>query len=207
MTNARWKCWVAKPAVFLACLTPIALLLNRGFTGELGPNPVEELTNGTGLWTLRLLMITLAITPIRRLTGWQSIIRFRRMIGLFAFFYGLLHFTTYIWLDQALDFQGILKDIPKRPFITAGFTALMLMVPLALTSTRKWIARLGGKRWQLLHRAIYLSGGVAVLHYIWKVKLDATDPIRYAVLLAALLGIRVWLEWRPRGAPRGSGPV
>ena len=137
-------------------------------------------------------MITLAFTPIRRLTRWQSIIRFRRMIGLFAFFYGCLHFVTYILLDQGLHFDDILKDIPKRPFITVGFTAFVLMIPLALTSTRKWIGRLGGKRWQMLHRLIYLTGTAGVVHYYWGVKLDTTRPVRYGILLAILLGARAF---------------
>ena len=198
MASSRWKWWIAKPAVFLAGLAPISLLLYWGFTDQLSPNPVEDITNGTGLWTLRFIMITLAITPIRKISGWQSVTRFRRMTGLFAFFYGILHFITYIWLDQALDFQEILKDIPKRPFITMGFTALVLMLPLALTSTKKWIGIIGGKRWQWLHRLIYASGAAAVIHYVWKVKLDATNPIRYGMLLAVLLGIRAWFALRPR---------
>lgn len=198
MNNSRWKWWIAKPLVFLTCLAPISFLLYRGFTGNLSANPIEDITNTTGEWTLRFIMMVLAITPIRRLTGWQSIIRFRRMLGLFAFFHGTLHFITYIWLDQGLDFDRVLKDIPKRPFITAGFTAFVLMVPLALTSTRKWISRLGGKRWQILHRAIYISGIVAVIHYYWKVKLDVTNPVRYGILLAVLLGIRLWFAVKPR---------
>lgn len=204
MASRRWKWWIAKPAVFFACLAPIGLLLYWGFTDQLSPSPVEDITNGTGLWTLRFIMITLAITPIRKLTGWQVVTRFRRMTGLFAFFYGFLHFITYIWLDQALDFQEILKDIPKRPFITAGFTALVLMLPLAVTSTKKWIGRIGGKRWQMLHRLIYISGFAAVLHYVWKVKLDATTPLRYGMLLAVLLGIRAWFALRPRFAAQKS---
>ena len=184
-----------KSALFVACLTPLGFILYGLSAGE-PANPIEYITDGTGIWTLRLLMLTLAITPVRMLTGWDSLVRFRRMLGLFAFFYGVLHFLTYIYLDQSLDFAGILKDIPKRPFITAGFTAWILMLPLALTSTRKWISRLGGRRWQFLHRAIYFSGTAAVLHYIWKVKLDATNPIRYAALLAALLGVRAWFAWK-----------
>jgi sulfoxide reductase heme-binding subunit YedZ len=191
----RWKWWILKPALFLACLAPLMRLIYGLSTGE-PANAVEYITDGTGIWTLRLLMITLAVTPIRRLTGWDSLVRFRRMIGLFTFFYGVLHFLTYIYLDQSLDFSGILKDIPKRPFITAGFTAWILMLPLAMTSTRRWIARLGGRRWQILHRTIYFSGMAAVLHYIWKVKLDATNPIRYAAVLAVLLGVRAWFVWK-----------
>ena len=171
---------------------PVSLLFYWAFTDQLSPNPISDVTNETGIWTLRLVMITLAFTPIRRLTRWQSIIRFRRMIGLFAFFYGCLHFVTYILLDQGLHFDDILKDIPKRPFITVGFTAFVLMIPLALTSTRKWIGRLGGKRWQMLHRLIYLTGTAGVVHYYWGVKLDTTRPVRYGILLAILLGARAF---------------
>ena len=188
---------IAKPVAFLAGLAPITFLLFRAFTGRLSANPIQDITDQTGLWTLRLIMLTLAITPIRRLTNWQSVIRFRRMIGLLAFFYGVLHFTTYIWLDQDFDLHSILKDIPKRPFITAGFIAFLLMLPLALTSTRKWIGRLGGRRWQLLHRLIYASAAAGVIHYIWVVKLDTTNPYRYAMLLAVLLGIRIWFKVAP----------
>src|SRR5215471_3661853 len=186
----RWKWWIAKPAVFLACLTPITLLFYWAFTDQLSANPISDVTNETGVWTLRFVMITLAFTPIRRLTGWQTIIRFRRMTGLFAFFYGSLHFLTYIWLDQGLHFDDILKDIPKRPFITVGFTAFVLMIPLAVTSTKKWIARIGGRRWQLLHCLVYFTGIAGVVHYYWGVKLDTTRPIRYGILLVALLGSR-----------------
>lgn len=187
---SRWKWRIVKPAVFLACLTPVTLLFYWAFTDQLSANPISDVTNETGIWTLRLVLLTLAITPIRRITGWQSIIRFRRMTGLFAFFYGFLHFLTYIWLDQGLHFDDILRDIPKRPFITIGFTAFVLMVPLAATSTRKWIARLGGKRWQMLHRLIYLTGIAGVIHYYWGVKIDTTRPFRYAIVLAVLLGAR-----------------
>jgi sulfoxide reductase heme-binding subunit YedZ len=200
----RWKWWIAKPAVFLACLAPITLLFYWAFTDQLSANPISDVTNETGVWTLRLVIATLAITPIRRLTGWQSLIRFRRMIGLFAFFYGALHFLTYIWLDQGLHFDDILKDIPKRPFITIGFTAFVLMLPLALTSTRKWIARLGGKRWQMLHRLIYITGVCGVIHYYWGVKIDTTRPIRYGILLVVLLGIRAF--YRAQNARR-KAPV
>ncbi len=196
MMAGRLKWWIAKPAVFLACLTPISLLFYWAFTDQLSPNPISDVTNETGVWTLRFLMITLAITPIRRVSGWQSIVRFRRMIGLFTFFYGALHFLTYIWLDQGLHFDDILKDIPKRPFITIGFTAFVLMVPLAVTSTRKWIARIGGKRWQLLHRLIYFSGICGVIHYYWGVKLDTTRPLRYAMLVGLLLGTRALYRYQ-----------
>jgi len=199
---SRWKWWILKPAAFLACLAPIILLLYWAFTDQLSPNPLSDVTNGTGSWTLRFLLITLAVTPVRRITRWQSLIRFRRMTGLFAFFYGSLHFLTYIWLDQAFDFHSILKDIPKRPFVTAGFTAFICMVPLAFTSTKNWIVRLGGKRWQVLHRLIFVSGIAGVIHYYWLVKLDTTNPVRYAMVLILLFGVRAWYVAR---APRGPG--
>ena len=198
MASSRWKWWIAKPAVFLACLAPITLLLYRAFADQLSANPVSDITNETGVWTLRFILTTLSNTPIRRLTGWQSVIRFRRMTGLFAFFYGILHFTTYIWLDQALDIHEIVKDLPKRPFITAGFTAFVLMIPLALTSTKRWIGRLGGKRWTMLHRLIYISAVAAVVHYYWLVKLDTTNPVRYGMVVALLLGFRAWQAIRLR---------
>ena len=189
-----------KPVVFLACVTPIALLVYDGFRGELGANPVETVTNTTGIWTLRLIVATLAITPLRWATGLNPLINYRRAIGLFAFFYGTLHFLTYFILDHQLQFDGLWADVVKRPYITAGFTAFVLMIPLAVTSTTGWIRRLGGKRWNLLHRLIYITALAAVLHYFWKVKLDATYPIYYGVGVALLLGVRLWRNYRPKPA-------
>lgn len=183
---------VAKPLVFAAALGPFVWLVYGVFAGELGANPVETITNTTGIWTLRLLVITLAITPLRWATGWNPVIQFRRMIGLFAFFYGSLHFLTYFILDHSLMFSGVWEDVVKRPYITAGFTAFVLMIPLAVTSTQGWIRRLGGRRWNLLHKLVYVSAALGVLHYWWKVKLDVTDPAMYAGLVAALLAARVW---------------
>lgn len=161
-------------------------------TGHLSANPIADITHTTGRWTLRFLLITLSITPLRRITGWNSLIRFRRMLGLFAFFHGFLHFMTYIWLDQFFAWNSIVKDVAKRPFITAGFTGFVLMIPLVLTSTKKWPARLGGKRWQMLHRLIYLSAAAGVIHYLWLVKLDIQRPVAYGIVLAILLGFRLW---------------
>ncbi|MDP1570209.1 MAG: protein-methionine-sulfoxide reductase heme-binding subunit MsrQ [Vicinamibacterales bacterium] len=183
---------MAKPLVFAAALGPFVWLVYGVFAGELGANPVETITNTTGIWTLRLLVITLAITPLRWATGWNPVIQFRRMIGLFAFFYGSLHFLTYFILDHSLMFSGVWEDVVKRPYITAGFTAFVLMIPLAVTSTQGWIRRLGGRRWNLLHKLVYVSAALGVLHYWWKVKLDVTDPAMYAGLVAALLAARVW---------------
>jgi sulfoxide reductase heme-binding subunit YedZ len=187
----RWQ--ILKPAVFLACLVPIVWLTLDTLTGHLSANPLEDIRDRTGIWTLRFLMFTLSVTPLRYITGWQSLTRFRRMLGLFAFFYALVHFVTYIWLDQYFAFDDILKDMfSKRPFIITGFISFVLLIPLAITSTNKWIGRLGGKRWQLLHRLIYVSAALGVLHYYWRVKLDIRNPVAYAALLAVLLGFRVW---------------
>ena len=189
-----------KPAVCLAGLTPLSLLVFDAFRGELGANPVETITNTTGIWTLRLIVATLAITPLRWATRLNQLVQYRRVVGLFTFFYGSLHFMTFFILDHQLEFAGLWKDVLKRPYITAGFTGFVLMIPLAITSTTGWIRRLGGKRWNLLHKLIYITGAAAVLHYFWKVKLDATNPIYYGVVVASLLAARVWHA--SRTAPR-----
>jgi sulfoxide reductase heme-binding subunit YedZ len=182
---------VVKPAVWIACLTPLSLLVLHAFRGELSANPVEDVTNTTGIWTLRLIVATLAITPLRWLTGINQLIQYRRVVGLFAFFYGSLHFLTYFILDHQLQFGGLWDDVKKRPYITAGFTAFVLMIPLAITSTTRWIRRMGGRNWNLLHRLIYITALAAVLHYFWKVKLDTTNPIYYGLVVGALLAVRV----------------
>jgi sulfoxide reductase heme-binding subunit YedZ len=189
--------WI-KAAVFAACLIPLALLVWRGFTGGLGANPIEYITRSTGWWTLTFLLITLLVTPVRRLTGLNWLLRLRRMLGLFAFFHVCLHFTTYIWLDQFFDWMGMVKDIAKRPFITVGFTAFVLLIPLAATSTNGMVKRLGARRWQLLHRLVYAIPILGVVHYWWLVKKDITEPVIFAVLLTVLLGAR--LVWRVRKA-------
>ena len=187
----RW--WLLKPAVFLVCSIPIDWLLFDTFTGNLSANPLEDIRDRTGIWTLRFLMITLAVTPLRRLTGWSSLIRFRRMLGLWAFFYGFVHLATYIWLDQYFDFAAIFKDMfLKRPFIISGFLSFLAMVPLAITSTRKWIGRLGGSRWQMLHRLIYFSAAIGILHYYWRGKVEIGRTAAYAALLTVLLAFRAW---------------
>jgi methionine sulfoxide reductase heme-binding subunit len=198
-----------KPALFLACLGPAAWLVYGAFLGgDLGVNPVETITNYTGIWTLRLIAISLAVSPLRWLTGWNRIIQYRRMLGLFAFFYGTLHFMTYFVLDHSLVFAGLWDDVVKRPYITAGFTAFVLLIPLAVTSTQGWIRRLGGRRWNLLHRLIYVTALLAVLHYWWKVKLDTSSPALYAAIMGALLGVRVWKALaKRRAAPPASRPV
>lgn len=214
MTANQVVKWILKPAIFVAALGPFAWLVWAGLTGNLSANPLEDLTNQTGLWTLRFLCITLAVTPVRRITRWNPLIRFRRMTGLFAFFYGSMHFLTYAIADRfaGLDFpDGIVAvstlrnliasvgdDVYKRPFITLGFTAFMLILPLALTSTAGMIRRLGGRRWQALHRLIYASAIIAVLHYWWLVKVDLRSPQRYAILIGVLLMFR--LVWARRQA-------
>ena len=204
---------VFKPLVFLASLGPVGWLVWAALTGNLSANPLSDLTNETGVWTLRFICITLAITPLRKLTGWNAAIRFRRMTGLFAFFYGTLHFLTYVIADRfaGLDFpDGMLawstarnlvasvgEDVYKRPFITVGFTAWMTLVPLALTSTAGMIRRLGGRRWNLLHRLVYLTAMLGVLHYWWLVKADVQRPLTYGVVVAILLGARIlWARRR-----------
>ena len=187
-----------KPVVFLACLAPLGTLVWRGFHSGLGANPIEAITHGTGDWTLRLLLVTLSITPLRKLTRQYWLIDFRRMIGLFAFFYGSLHLMTYVWLDKFFDVHEMLADIAKRRFITAGMTAFALMIPLALTSTKWSIRKLGGKRWRVLHRLIYFSAAAGVIHYIWLVKADLRKPLEYATVLGVLLLLRVALWARSR---------
>jgi methionine sulfoxide reductase heme-binding subunit len=188
---------LAKPLVFAASLVPAVHLVYLGFTGDLGVNPAETLQLETGVWALRFLVFTLAVTPVRRVTGWNRVIQYRRMLGLFAFFYAVAHFLTYLVLDLSLAFGQLFADVAKRPFITMGMIALVSMIPLAITSTRGWIRRLG-KRWVSLHRLVYLSGVTAAIHYLWKVKLMVGPPVYYAVGIAILLGFRV--VWQLRSA-------
>jgi len=191
-----------KPVLFLACLAPLARLVWRGFHAGLGANPIEAITHSTGDWTLIFLLVTLSITPLRKITRQYWLISWRRMLGLYAFFYGTLHLMTYVWLDKFFDVHEMLKDIAKRKFITAGMTAFVLMIPLAVTST-KWAIRKLGKRWQMLHRLIYFSAAAGVIHYIWLVKADLKKPLEYATVLGALLLYRV-VAWVTANAKRGS---
>ncbi|EKS72337.1 MULTISPECIES: protein-methionine-sulfoxide reductase heme-binding subunit MsrQ [Caballeronia] len=197
-TGPRWIVPV-KIVVFVAMLFPLARLVLLGATGGLGANPIEFITRSTGLWTLVYLCITLAITPVRRLTGVTALARFRRMIGLFAFFFAVLHFTTYIWFDKWFDVAAMLKDIGKRPFITVGFAAFVLLIPLAVTSPKAMVRKLG-RRWQTLHRAIYLIAALAILHFWWMKagKHDLELPKIYGSIVIVLLGWRViaWLKAR-----------
>jgi len=200
-----------KPVIFLACLGPLGLLVWRGFHGGLGANPIEFITHSTGDWTLIFLLITLSITPLRKITRFYWLITFRRTVGLYAFFYGFLHLMTYVWLDKFFDVHEMLKDIAKRKFITAGMTAFVLMIPLAVTST-KWAIRRLGKRWQALHRLVYFSAAAGVIHYIWLVKADLKKPLEYAAMLGVLILYRV-VMWAASFSPRTSktraqtGPV
>ena len=186
-----------KPLVFLTSLLPFLWLVFRTFTGRLSVNPIEDITLTTGIWSLRFLLITLAITPLRRITGWNRVIQYRRMLGLFAFFYAVLHLLTWVVLDQFFAWDLMTKDLAKRPFITMGMIAFALMVPLAITSTKGWIRRLG-RRWQVLHRLIYVSALAALLHFVWKVKVVVGEPVYYAGILAVLLGFRA--AWYLRSA-------
>jgi sulfoxide reductase heme-binding subunit YedZ len=198
---------LVKPLLFLLALTPFLLLVADGTLGRLGANPVEAITHRSGDWALRLLLVTLAVTPLRRLSGWRWPLRQRRMLGLFAFFYALLHLLTWALLDQRLDAGAMLEDVVTRPYITVGMVAFLLLVPLAATSTRAMVRRLG-RRWQTLHRTVYAVGVLAVLHYLWLTKADYLEPGLYAVALALLLIMRVPMWHWPRfaGATPGGQP-
>jgi sulfoxide reductase heme-binding subunit YedZ len=192
-----------KPLVFAAALLPFAWLLWGAAADALGPNPAEALVRGTGRWTLRMLCVTLAVTPVRQATGWHALARLRRMLGLFTFFYAAWHFLCFAWLDMGGDVDAILKDIGKRPFILAGSAALVLMTALAATSFNRAVRALGARRWQALHRAVYAIAGLAVLHFFWMraAKRDFADVSVYAAVVGVLLGWRVWHRWRRRRPP------
>lgn len=203
LITSRWT----KVVIFALCLAPATRLLWKALHAELGANPIEFITHETGDCILIFLVLTLTITPARKLLGVPELIRFRRMLGLFAFFYAFLHFSTWIGLDKFFDFREMLADVAKRRFITVGFIGFVLMIPLALTSTAGSIRRLGGKRWRMLHRLIYVSAIAGVVHYYWLVKSDVRKPVLYGVLVGSLLAYRVgaWLIDRRRGAPvRGT---
>jgi len=189
--------FVWKPLVFIACLIPAVLVLTDAFeiTGRLGANPIEEIQDRFGNWGLRFILAALTVTPLRQLSGWNWLTRFRRMLGLFAFFYVCTHFLVWLLLDQRLLMSAILEDIVERPFITIGFTALLLLLSMAGTSTLAMRRRLG-RRWQQLHNSIYIVGMLGVWHYWWQVKLDVREPLIYASVLAALLGYRLWRKFR-----------
>ena len=200
--TSKWT----KVVLFLACLVPLGIIIYRIFNHDFDANPPQLIEHATGDWTIRFLVFTLAVTPLRKLLHIPQLIRFRRMIGLFAFFYVCLHFTTYIWLDKFFSRPDIWADLHKRTYIIAGFTGFVLLVPLALTSTAGWIRRLGGKRWQMLHRLIYGAAVAGVIHYYWLVKSDVRKPLLYAFLVGVLLAYRLgaWLIGR-RNKPASSG--
>jgi methionine sulfoxide reductase heme-binding subunit len=202
LLTSKWT----KVVLFFTCLVPFASLLWRALHAGLGANPVEFVQHATGDWTLRFLLFTLTISPLRKLLNLPDLIRFRRMLGLFAFFYVCLHFLTYIGPDQSFSLAGMWKDVQKRRYITVGFTAFVLLIPLALTSTAGWIRRLGGRRWQMLHRAIYLSAVCGVIHYYWLVKSDVRKPLFYAAMVAILLAWRLvdWFSRRKRQLVQSS---
>ncbi len=185
-----------KPVTFIACLIPLGQLLYNAWTDNLSANPIEFITHFTGDWTLIFLLASLSVTPLRQISGWNELIKYRRMLGLFAFFYVVLHFATYMVLDHFFDFQAIVKDVMKRPYVTAGFTGFVLMIPLAMTSTAGMIRRLG-KRWQQLHRFVYVVGIAGVIHFYWLVKADIRRPVQYGAVLALLLGYRLVVKWMP----------
>ncbi len=198
--------FIWKPLVFLTCLIPAALVVGDtlGITGALGANPIEELQDRFGNWGLRFILLTLTVTPLRQLSGWNWLSRFRRMFGLFAFFYVLMHFLTWLILDQSLLLSAIAEDILERPFITIGFAAFLILISLAATSTST-IRRRMGRRWQKLHKFVYVAAILGVWHYWWQVKLDATDPAIYAVILSVLLGYRLWRRRGRKGSPVRTG--
>ncbi len=203
--SSRWT----KPLLFLLCLVPLLLLIWRFYHDQLGANPIESITHKTGDWTLRFLLITLCVTPFRKLLNQPKLARFRRMLGLFAFFYGCLHLTTWVWLDKFFDVHEMWRDVVKRRFITVGMTGFVLLIPLAVTSTAGWVRRLGFVRWQRLHRLVYFSALAGVIHYYWLVKSDVRLPLFYAGILSLLLLYRLpgWLrptEPRPRGSATNS---
>jgi len=195
---------IAKALVFTAASLPFLALVWDGFNGELGANPVETITRTTGDWALRLLLVTLAVTPLRRLTGWHALTRLRRMLGLFAFFYVALHFATYLVFDQFFSLAGIVDDVVERPYITVGFASFVLLIPLAATSTDAMVRRLGGRRWRRLHRLAYLAAAGGVLHFLWLVKADLREPLVYAAVLALLLASRLPFVSRRLAPPRAG---
>ena len=193
----------AKPLLFVLALLPLAWLVWGAATNSLGPNPAEALIRDSGDWTLRLLCLTLTVTPLRQWTGWHALARMRRMLGLFTFFYAVLHFLSFAWLDMGFDVAAILADIPKRPFILVGSAALLLLLALAATSFNRAVKAMGAKRWQALHRAVYAVALLALLHFFWmrSAKNDFAEWSIYAAVLAVLLGWRLWRHLRPRATP------
>jgi methionine sulfoxide reductase heme-binding subunit len=206
MTRVAIVTRVVKPVLYLASVLPLAWLFFALFTGRVMGDQVKFMQHVTGDTVLTCLMLTLSITPLRRITGWNEIIRIRRLTGLTAFWYACLHLTTYLVFDQELSVSEILADIKKHPWVLVGFTAFLCLVPLAITSTNGWVRRLGGKRWRRLHRLVYVAAAAGVLHYLWLVKKDATYPLLYGVVLLVLLGSRVWLALEKSRSRRTRAP-
>jgi sulfoxide reductase heme-binding subunit YedZ len=214
VAGRRWAVRLAQTGVVLAALVPLAVLVGDAFGDRLGANPVEAIEHRTGDWTIWLLLASLAVTPLRRLTGWNWLIRYRRTLGLLAFSYVCLHFLTYLVIDQGFPIQGLTltyvwEDIVKRPYVTVGFTAFMLLIPIAWTSTKGWIRRLG-RRWTTLHQLVYVAAALGVLHYMWLIKGDRPTAVYHALVLVGLLGMRVWklrATLRSPGAPRAAAPL
>jgi sulfoxide reductase heme-binding subunit YedZ len=203
--KAQWEIRFLKPVIFVLCLIPAGLLVWKALAGNLSANPIKDITEETGIWTLRFVLLTLTITPLRKITGRAIISRFRRMLGLYAFFYGFLHFVTYIYLDQFFAWDEIVLDVAKRPFITVGFTAFVMMIPLALSSPNFVVKWMGGKKWRLLHKLIFLTASGGVIHYLWLVKADTQRPLLYGLLFSLLAGYRLWEYFRLRpGAAKQS---
>jgi sulfoxide reductase heme-binding subunit YedZ len=200
----KWERW-AKPLVFGLALTPLLLLAWRLATDNLGSDPIETLEKETGTWALRFVAVTLALTPLRRLFGWNALARYRRMLGLFAFFYATVHLGIYAGLDMELNVADVVEDVVEHPYVTVGFLTWLLLVPLALTSTKGWIRRLGGRRWNRLHQLTYVVAVTGTIHYLWAVKKDTLRPFTYALVFAALLGWRVWARRRGRAAGGARG--
>ena len=204
MSTDTWLRRVVKPLSFLLCLAPAVWLLTDVAGERLGANPVEAITHSTGDWALRLLLLTLAVTPLRRLSGWSWPLRLRRMLGLFAFFYAVLHLLVWGLLDHRLDWSAMLEDVLMRPYVSAGMAAFVLLLPLAATSTRGMMRRMG-RNWQILHRAVYPIGALAVLHFLWLTKADYLEPVIYASVLVLLLAVRLPLRrWRVRSGEQGG---
>jgi methionine sulfoxide reductase heme-binding subunit len=203
----QWRTRGLKALVFLVALLPAVLLAWKAYAGELSANPIKDITEETGVWTLRFILLTLTITPLRKISGWAPAARFRRMLGLFAFFYGCLHFLTYVYLDQFFAFDEIIRDVGKRPFIMAGFAAFVMMIPLALTSPDFMVRWMGGKNWRMVHRMVYFTALGGVIHYLWLVKADTRRPLIYGAILAILLGYRMWTFVRSRRMKAKKAPV
>ncbi|HMA40206.1 MAG TPA: protein-methionine-sulfoxide reductase heme-binding subunit MsrQ [Gemmatimonadales bacterium] len=214
VVGRRWAVRLAQTGVVLAALVPLAVLVRDAFGDRLGANPVEAIEHRTGDWTIWLLLSSLAVTPLRRLTGWNWLIRYRRTLGLLAFSYVCLHFLTYLVIDQGFPIQGLTltyvwEDIVKRPYVTVGFTAFLLLIPIAWTSTKGWIRRLG-RRWTTLHQLVYVAAALGVLHYMWLIKGDRPTAVYHALVLVGLLGARVWklrATLRSPDAPRAAAPL